>query len=183
MGELMEKTSNDDGAKQGIRDLLSESIRELRKVLGLNQQEFAYRMKTAVRTIARWENGRPPHGRDLVRLAQIADAEEVQHLAQRFVAAWEATKHPGQVGLELQSWSGGLQVDLELQAWSEGLQVAFRYRFRLEQDWRSITDLIVRSVDYASSAKAELGEESRELPSLHRQLMAARARYKTDAKG
>src|ERR1051326_1775861 len=34
---------------------ITEAVRKLRKAIGESQQEFAYRMKTAIRTIARYE--------------------------------------------------------------------------------------------------------------------------------
>jgi DNA-binding transcriptional regulator YiaG len=44
---------------------LCVAVRELRRVLGESQQAFAYRVKTAIRTIERWETVRPRKGRML----------------------------------------------------------------------------------------------------------------------
>src|ERR1035437_1530289 len=51
---------------------VSQAVRSLRVSLGESQQAFAYRMKTAVRTIARWETVRPPQGKFLAGLSLIA---------------------------------------------------------------------------------------------------------------
>jgi DNA-binding transcriptional regulator YiaG len=41
---------------------VTKAVRELRQTLHESQQSFAYRMQTAVRTIARYETVRPPRG-------------------------------------------------------------------------------------------------------------------------
>jgi transcriptional regulator with XRE-family HTH domain len=51
---------------------VTEAVRKLRIALGESQQQFAYRMGAAIRTIARWETTRPPKGKTLVQLASIA---------------------------------------------------------------------------------------------------------------
>lgn len=51
---------------------ISKAVRDLRTALQETQQGFAYRMKTAVRTIARWETVRPPKGKSLARLERLA---------------------------------------------------------------------------------------------------------------
>lgn len=53
-------------------DPVAEAVRGLRTALGESQQAFAYRMKTAVRTIARYETVRPPKGKALAELMQVA---------------------------------------------------------------------------------------------------------------
>ncbi len=51
---------------------VAESVRELRNALGESQQAFACRMRTAIRTIARYETARPPKGKALADLFRIA---------------------------------------------------------------------------------------------------------------
>ena|ERR1017187_6798246 len=51
---------------------VSQAVRKLRLALGESQQAFAYRMKAAVRTIARWETTRPPKGKALADLNRLA---------------------------------------------------------------------------------------------------------------
>lgn len=55
------------------RNPVSEALRSLR-VVGLNesQQEFAQRLNIAIRTVARYESGQPPHGKALGKLARLA---------------------------------------------------------------------------------------------------------------
>jgi transcriptional regulator with XRE-family HTH domain len=60
------------------------AVRELRTALGESQQAFAYRMKTAIRTIARYETVRPPKGRALAELQQVATDTGHQKLANIF---------------------------------------------------------------------------------------------------
>jgi transcriptional regulator with XRE-family HTH domain len=44
------------------------AVKSLRQALGETQQQFAYRMKRAIRTVSRWETTRPPTGRELYQL-------------------------------------------------------------------------------------------------------------------
>jgi transcriptional regulator with XRE-family HTH domain len=60
---------------------VSEAVRKLRQALGESQQAFAYRMKTAVRTIARWETTRPPKGKNLNDLRELAIENDNPELA------------------------------------------------------------------------------------------------------
>ncbi len=65
---------------------ISEALRDLRTALGDSQQDFAYRMKTAIRTISRWETIQPPRGPVLLKfiaLAQKANRPDVATLFQR----------------------------------------------------------------------------------------------------
>ena len=50
----------------------SAAVRALRVALGESQQAFAYRMKTAIRTIARYETNRPPKGLMLAAFLNVA---------------------------------------------------------------------------------------------------------------
>jgi len=51
---------------------LCDAVRKLRTALGESQQAFAYRMKTAIRTIARYEASTPPKGKALAELFWVA---------------------------------------------------------------------------------------------------------------
>src|SRR4029078_7687539 len=51
---------------------VTRAVRELRQTLQESQQAFAYRMKSAVRTIARYETVRPPRGSVLAQLEGVA---------------------------------------------------------------------------------------------------------------
>jgi transcriptional regulator with XRE-family HTH domain len=64
----MKKKSDEQQSKNPV----AQAVRELRTALGESQQAFAYRMKTAIRTIARYETVRPPKGRALAELQQVA---------------------------------------------------------------------------------------------------------------
>ena len=48
------------------------AFRQLREALGETQQSLAYRLNTAIRTIARWETTQPPSGKTLVQLEALA---------------------------------------------------------------------------------------------------------------
>lgn len=58
--------------EQHQKDPVSQAVRDLRTALGESQQAFAYRMKSAIRTVARYETVRPPKGRALAELQQVA---------------------------------------------------------------------------------------------------------------
>jgi transcriptional regulator with XRE-family HTH domain len=63
---------------------VSAAVRALRKALGESQQQFAYRMKTAIRTVARYETVRPPKGKVLKQLEIMATENSLPHLAEVF---------------------------------------------------------------------------------------------------
>jgi transcriptional regulator with XRE-family HTH domain len=83
----------DRPAKPGVspprRSVVSQALIELRKLLGETQQQFANRLGTAITTIARYETTRPPRGRVLVRLEQIARSEGHKNCARAFRSALE----------------------------------------------------------------------------------------------
>jgi transcriptional regulator with XRE-family HTH domain len=55
---------------------LSVAVAELRKALGLTQQQFAQRLGTSITTVARWETtGRSPSGSTLLRLRVLAQRQ------------------------------------------------------------------------------------------------------------
>jgi transcriptional regulator with XRE-family HTH domain len=72
----------------------SEAVRELRISLGESQQAFAYRMKTAIRTIARYETVRPPKGTALADLYRVATETGHPKLANVFANALQAELGP-----------------------------------------------------------------------------------------
>ena len=140
---------------------LSQAVRELRAALKLTQQGFAQRLGTAVRTIARWENNQPPHGRALVQLAQLAQAKGLQPVANKFVRVLQcelATQHAGD--------------EPELKGWLDGLQLAFRYRIRHKQLWLEIAQKIIAAVDRAVRDMQEVSRQAdvEETWDLYRQL-------------
>jgi transcriptional regulator with XRE-family HTH domain len=63
---------------------VSEAVRKLRLAHGESQQAFAYRMKTAIRTIARYETIRPPKGKALSEFCRVAVEIGNQDLATVF---------------------------------------------------------------------------------------------------
>jgi len=60
------------GLPADIQQKTASAVRQLRKALGETQEQFARRMGTTVRTIARWEGPRPPTGQALIRLEHMA---------------------------------------------------------------------------------------------------------------
>jgi DNA-binding transcriptional regulator YiaG len=143
-----------------IRAELSQAVRDLRKALGATQQGFALRVPTAIRTVARWENGQPPHGKALVRLAQMAEAQSLEDIAGMFVRA-----------LQLEMTSHDATAQPELKGWLDGVEVAFRHRYRLRERWTSLAEKIIEAVDFAAGAAYEISSrEGPEFEDLSRQL-------------
>ena len=66
---------------------IQSAVRQLRKALGETQEQFAHRLRTAVRTIARYEGDRPPTGLVLEQLKQLADAYNLPEVASVFQQA------------------------------------------------------------------------------------------------
>jgi transcriptional regulator with XRE-family HTH domain len=62
-------------------DPVADAVRQLRTALGESQQAFAYRMKTAIRTIARYETVRPPKGKALADFFRVASETGNEELA------------------------------------------------------------------------------------------------------
>ncbi len=71
----------------GPRSPVSRAVRELRQAYGESQQAFAYRTKTAIRTIARYETVRPPRGAELHQFLELAIAKQRHDLAEIFAKA------------------------------------------------------------------------------------------------
>ena len=150
---------------------LSQAIRDLRATLRVTQQEFAYRVPTAIRTVARWENNQPPRGQALVRLAQMAEAQGLDEIARKLVRA-----------LQLEMTSHNATDQPQLKGWLDGLEVAFRYRHRLGERWTALAVKIIEAVDYATGAAHEVGSrEGPEFEDLSRQLKNSLERYKGEA--
>jgi transcriptional regulator with XRE-family HTH domain len=149
---------------------ISQAIRELRQSLGLTQQEFAYRVPTAIRTVARWENNQPPHGKALVRLAQLAESQDLREIAAKLVSA-----------LQLEMASHDATDEPELKGWLDGLQVAFRYRHRRPDKWAALAQEIIDAVDRATTSAREVrSQEVSEFGDLSRQLRASLERFKPE---
>ncbi len=70
--------------KKEEKNPVSEAVRKLRVALGESQQAFAYRMKTAIRTIARYETVRPPKGKALAEFFRVASETGNEDLAKVF---------------------------------------------------------------------------------------------------
>ena len=79
---------------QKQQDPLNEAVRALRTALGESQQAFAYRMQTAIRTIARYESSRPPKGKALAEFSRMADDTGHHKLAAIFRDALMAELGP-----------------------------------------------------------------------------------------
>jgi transcriptional regulator with XRE-family HTH domain len=76
----MKKTKKTSKPKSSV----SDAVRALRAALDESQQSFAYRMKTAIRTIARYETVRPPKGKALAELYRVAEETGNAELADIF---------------------------------------------------------------------------------------------------
>lgn len=67
---------------------LNQAIRRVRHSLSESQQAFAFRMKTAIRTVARWEAGGRagslPRAKALVRLERLAKEQGLDDCARVF---------------------------------------------------------------------------------------------------
>lgn len=80
-------------AKLKSRHPVSKALIDLRNALGETQQQFAVRIGASVTTIARYETFRPPHGKTLVQIADIAQQRGLDELASVFHQAFD-----GEVG-------------------------------------------------------------------------------------
>ena len=80
------------------REKVAETVRLLRLALGDTQQSFAYRIKTAIRTVAHYESDRPPGGRALANFASLATSHghhEFARVFRRALAEELGTLGPG----------------------------------------------------------------------------------------
>ena len=71
------------------RNVLSEAVRQLRQVVGESQMAFAKRMDWHIVTLARYETNRPPKGRALAQLWQLAYDQGKQDLARVFLGGFQ----------------------------------------------------------------------------------------------
>jgi len=113
---------------------ITGAVRELREALGETQQQFANRMRTAIRTIARWETIQRPRGKVLRDLVRIANAAKRPDIAVVFERAQVAELSIGQFThtncVHFQRSSDGSDWGFLL-LWFEGLdQLEFVSRFR-----------------------------------------------------
>jgi transcriptional regulator with XRE-family HTH domain len=144
------------------KEELSQSIKTLRENMNLTQPEFASRLGIAIRTVARWEKDQPPHGEILTRLAQIADARDLNEIAGCFVA-------------ELRTEKTGhyASTEPELKAWVEGVEIAFRLRYSkaVTEKWFQIARNVMEIVESAARGEEKAGDQKmQEFSDLHRQL-------------
>lgn len=69
--------------------ILSRAVRALRVQLQMTQVQFAAELGKTPTTIVRYETNRPPTGKALADLAQLADGKGASHLAEVFQIAYE----------------------------------------------------------------------------------------------
>lgn len=116
MSDLSEK-SYLSGAKNAEsappRNPVCRAVRELRIAYGESQQAFAYRMRAAIRSIARYETTRPPRGAELGKFLQMAIDRGRNDLAAIFAEAIaeELGMRAERIPLTIEE---GLMVDLLL---------------------------------------------------------------------
>lgn len=79
-----EDSPDRDLAYEKWRQDVRQTMRELRKTLGLTQQQLAVRLEMAVVTVARWETSRPPELYSLLRLSEFAAENRLLEIAHRF---------------------------------------------------------------------------------------------------
>ena len=72
--QKIERASAEQFAAHGLTAAQFDILAQLGRKEGISQQELAFRTKMAIRTIARWEGEQPPHGKALLRLADLAQA-------------------------------------------------------------------------------------------------------------
>jgi len=81
------------------RNDVQQAIVELRRRLGMTQQDLAIHLGKAVVTVARWETARPPRGESLAALVRMAQAAGHDDLAAVFACglglAFQLASRPG----------------------------------------------------------------------------------------
>jgi transcriptional regulator with XRE-family HTH domain len=65
---------------------VQQTLLELRRELGLTQQELAFQLRVAPMSVSRWETTRPPTGLSLAKLADFALLSEKPRIAQVFIS-------------------------------------------------------------------------------------------------
>jgi transcriptional regulator with XRE-family HTH domain len=85
--KTMETRKSRRGPKpRKVTDPVCIAIRELREAMGWTQQVFAHHMKTAIRTVARWETVQPPKAFDtLSAFAHLAVKNDRYDLIRSFL--------------------------------------------------------------------------------------------------
>jgi transcriptional regulator with XRE-family HTH domain len=160
---------------------VSRAVRELRKALQESQQAFAHRMKTAVRTIARYETVRPPRGKMLAQLEKIAVKAGCAELATVFrqALARELGSPTHLMSPEERAWSQAIcnllrnreredlgnirvlllerliQVQRQMLAWAQAGESLSRSAEQLENDLRNLQIEAEGSALYELSAATE----------------------------
>jgi transcriptional regulator with XRE-family HTH domain len=122
-------------------DPVSQAIRAVRLALGESQQAFAYRMKTAIRTIARYETTRAPRGAELAQFHRLAVAQGFREQADVFAKAMEE---------ELEMRAESIPRTLEEQELLGLLFLIMRNRDRvpgLDQGFRAVREALLRNFD------------------------------------
>ncbi len=94
----------------------------------------------ALRTIARWEGERPPHGKALLQLAELAQASDLNQIANVFRAA-----------LEAELLIGGVGADPELKPWIEAVSVIFRFRDNAWPLWDRLTLAVIDGIRHIAA--------------------------------
>jgi transcriptional regulator with XRE-family HTH domain len=129
---------------QNMRHPVSQALRDLRTGLGISQQELASRTKKAIRTIARWEVEQPPHGKALLMLAELAQANKLNEIANIFRQA-----------LENELVIGGVAIDPELKPWIAGVHEIFRIREQAPTLWDRLTSTVMDGIRYIDKIKPD----------------------------
>jgi transcriptional regulator with XRE-family HTH domain len=73
-----------------MRNDLTAAVKELRLAVGDTQQDFAQRLGLAISTVVRYERSRPPKGKALAQMAEVAESIGHAALAQKFAGALDA---------------------------------------------------------------------------------------------
>ena len=79
--------------ESGVREMvptIPEVVKQLRLRLGDTQQRFANRLNLAISTVVRYESTRPPKGKALSQLYQLAVDSDLWDVAFMFRRAVEA---------------------------------------------------------------------------------------------
>jgi transcriptional regulator with XRE-family HTH domain len=160
---------------------VSKAVRELRQTLHESQQAFAYRMQTAVRTIARYETVRPPRGSVLAQLEGIAletgradlavvfrqaltqELGSPPHLLSPEERAWSQAiynllrnRHRGDLGsVRVQILDRLLKAQAQLLLWAQAGESVGRTVEQLQNDLRNLEISAQGSAMYETTAAAE----------------------------
>jgi transcriptional regulator with XRE-family HTH domain len=141
------------------RNPVSQAIRDLRECLNISQQELAFRTKMAIRTIARWEGEQPPHGKALLQLADMAQANDLNQIASVFRGA-----------LQDEVLINGIGADPGLKPWIEAVNVIFRFQQHEPLLWDRLTSAIIDGVRHIT-AVTDRGKPDARLSELMATLM------------